>query len=78
MLESRGQRRDLCRAYLWLMDSPSLKPDPTPALRADDALARAARSRREADWALPMEQRLARLHQLCKQMSAVKGSARRR
>jgi hypothetical protein len=33
----------------------------------------AADARRRADWALPMNQRLARAHALCKQMSAVKG-----
>lgn len=40
-------------------------------------LERAARLRREADLALSMSERLARVHQLSKQMSAVKGAARR-
>jgi hypothetical protein len=44
----------------------------------DDGLAGTSRSRREAVMALSMSERLARLHEICKQMSAVKGSARRR
>ncbi len=39
---------------------------------------RAADLRREADLALPMSERLARVHALCKQMSAIKGAARAR
>jgi hypothetical protein len=50
---------------------------PTLDPQADEELIAASRSRREADWMLPMSERLARLHELCKQMSAVKGSARR-
>jgi hypothetical protein len=38
---------------------------------------RSAVLRREVDWALPMSERLARLHTLCKQMSAIKGAAAR-
>lgn len=38
-------------------------------------LERAAAIRREADWALPMSERLAHLHTLCKQMGAIKGAA---
>jgi hypothetical protein len=59
--------------------------DPHTSSRSSDAssdangeLAEAARARRKADWALPMSERLARLHALCKQLTAVKGSAQRR
>lgn len=45
---------------------------------AEAELVVAPRARREADWALPMSERLARLHELCKQIGAVKGSARSR
>jgi len=38
----------------------------------------AAKARREADSRLSMSERLARVHSLSKQMSAVKGSARPR
>lgn len=41
-------------------------------------LDRAAAARRQADWSLPMSERLARMHGLCKQMSAIKGAARTR
>lgn len=34
--------------------------------------------RRRADWSLPMSERLARVHELSRQMSAVKGAARER
>lgn len=40
-------------------------------------LADAARMRREADRELSMSERLARVHELSKQMSAIKGRARR-
>jgi hypothetical protein len=33
--------------------------------------------RREADLALPMSERLTRLHTLCKQMNAIKGATAR-
>jgi hypothetical protein len=39
---------------------------------------RAASIRRRANWDLSMSERLARVHELCKQMSAVKGAARTR
>ncbi|MGH2961688.1 MAG: hypothetical protein ACRDL3_05780 [Solirubrobacterales bacterium] len=60
-----------------------MRSDPRTRERATDAqpsedLARASHSRRKADRALPMSERLARVHKLSKQMSAVKGSARRR
>lgn len=35
-----------------------------------------AAARREASWALPMSERLAQVHALSKQMSAIKGAAR--
>ena len=41
-------------------------------------LARARAIRLEADRKAPMSERLARVHSLCKQMSAIKGAARAR
>lgn len=41
-------------------------------------LQRARAVRLEADRSAPMSERLARLHALCKQMSAIKGAARAR
>jgi hypothetical protein len=49
-----------------------------PSTLDDGRLTDVSRSRVEALRALPMSERLARLHELCKQMSAVKGRARRR
>jgi len=47
------------------------------ALKGDiEDLARARQIRLEADRRLPMSERLARMHRLCKQMSAIKGVAR--
>jgi hypothetical protein len=46
--------------------------------RGIDDLDRASSARREANWALPMSERLARVHSLCKQMSAIKGAAQAR
>jgi hypothetical protein len=40
-----------------------------------DELKRARKIRREADRNAPMSERLARMHALCKQMSAIKGAA---
>jgi hypothetical protein len=40
-------------------------------------LGQARRSRLEADRRASMSERLARLHALCKQLSAIKGAARR-
>jgi hypothetical protein len=49
------------------------------ALRGDiDELKRARAIRLEADRGAPMSERLARVHTLCKQMSAIKGAARAR
>ncbi|HEY6550589.1 MAG TPA: hypothetical protein VIY71_05245 [Solirubrobacterales bacterium] len=41
-------------------------------------LARGRAMRLEADRKAPMSERLARMHALCKQMSAIKGAARAR
>jgi hypothetical protein len=38
----------------------------------------AGRRRLERDWQLPMNERLARVHALCKQMTAIAGAARRK
>jgi hypothetical protein len=43
--------------------------------RALGDLDRVAAARREASWALPMSERLAQVHVLSKQMSAIKGAA---
>lgn len=43
-----------------------------------DDLARARTLRLEADRRAPMSERLARVHALCKQMSAIKGAAKAR
>ncbi len=52
------------------------------ALRADNDdigdVKRAKEARLAADWSAPMSERLARVHALCKQMSAIKGAARAR
>lgn len=58
------------------MDAKRREADPVPPVAPEDELDDADRARREADWSAPMSERLARLHELCKQMSAVKGSAR--
>jgi hypothetical protein len=48
----------------------------TRTLKGDiGELARARAIRLEADRLLPMSERLARVHALCKQMSAIKGAA---
>jgi hypothetical protein len=38
----------------------------------------ARRRRLERDWQLTMSERLARVHTLCKQMTAIAGAARRK
>jgi hypothetical protein len=38
--------------------------------------ARSTTLRREAAWALPMNERLARLHSLCKQIGAIRSASR--
>jgi hypothetical protein len=43
-----------------------------------EELERARALRLEVDRAMPMKERLARVHALCKQMSAIKGAARTR
>jgi hypothetical protein len=54
------------------MGANSMEDARRPAI--DDA----TRRRLERDWALPMSERLARVHELCKQMTAIAGAARRR
>jgi hypothetical protein len=51
--------------------------EPAPARSPEQALGEARRLRLQHDWALPMSERLARLHELCKQMTAVAGAANR-
>jgi hypothetical protein len=48
----------------------------TSASRIIGDLDRVAIARREASWELPMSERLAQVHALSKQMSAIKGAAR--
>jgi hypothetical protein len=43
---------------------------------SSDELAKARALRIEADRKVPMSERLARVHALCKQLSAIKGAAR--
>lgn len=58
--------------------------DRAPENRADgafedpDELDRARRVRRQSVLSLPMNERLKRLHELCRQMSVIKDSARDR
>ena len=49
-----------------------------PAASQVSELDRAARERLERDWKAPMHERLARLHELCKQMTELGGAARPR
>jgi hypothetical protein len=49
-------------------------PGTTPARETGDLKAAHA-ARLKASYARPMSERLARLHELCRQMSAIKGSA---
>lgn len=44
---------------------------------AEEALDEGARRRLKRDWDLPMNERLARVHELSKQMTAIAGAARR-
>jgi hypothetical protein len=48
----------------------------TPTSRGIGDLDQVAAARREASWALPMSERLAQVHAVSKQMSAIKGMAR--
>lgn len=52
--------------------------EPSGRSEAEGELDRTARERLERDWQLPMTERLARMHELCKQMTAIAGTARRR
>jgi hypothetical protein len=55
--------------------TPSSKP---PGSGDIGDFERAASIRRQANWDLSMSERLARVHELCKQIGAVKGAARAR
>ncbi|MEX2193889.1 MAG: hypothetical protein WD844_01265 [Thermoleophilaceae bacterium] len=52
--------------------------EPRRRRSAGSELDQAARERLKRDWALPMNERLARMHELCSQMTAIAGAARRR
>jgi hypothetical protein len=54
------------------------EPQNPPDSRDIGDLNRVAAERRRADRALSMSERLARVHHLCQQVSAVKGAARAR
>lgn len=47
-----------------------------PTSRGIGDLDQTASARQEASWALPMNERLAQVHALSKQMGAIKGAAR--
>jgi hypothetical protein len=51
-------------------------PERLTKMRVGD-LDTAARERLERDWRLPMSERLARVHELCKQMTTIAGAAKR-
>jgi hypothetical protein len=40
-------------------------------------LSKARNARRRSEWGLSMSERLARVHHLCKQVNALRGTARR-
>lgn len=54
---------------------PHVQASDSPDSRDIGDLERAAIVRREATWQLSMSQRLARVHELSKQMTAIKGAA---
>jgi hypothetical protein len=54
------------------------EPDSQASRRTEEELEEVRRRRLERDWAQPMNERLARLHELCKQMTTVAGAATRR
>ena len=61
--------------YLWAMTS---KRDSPPALaRPEEVLGEANRLRLERDRSLSMSERLARMQELCKQLTAIGGAAKR-
>jgi hypothetical protein len=51
---------------------------PAPQERPEDELERATQRRRQRDWELSMSERLARMQELCKQATAIAGSAKHR
>jgi hypothetical protein len=54
------------------------EPNTKQAASGATALGDAARQRVQRDLALPMSERLARVHYLCKQMTGIAGAARRK
>ena len=62
--------------YLSVLTSKHEGP-PTTLRPAEDVLVAASRQRLERDWSAPMSERLAKLHELCKQLTAIAGAARR-
>ncbi|MDQ2761559.1 MAG: hypothetical protein M3Y17_14345 [Actinomycetota bacterium] len=50
----------------------------TAGTSPEQELEHGSRARREADWRLGMDERLTRLNELCKQMTAIVGAAKRR
>lgn len=54
------------------------EPEARDRDRATDDLDRARRERLERDWRLPMQERLARVHELSKQMTTIAGAAGRK
>lgn len=57
------------------MPKESQSDQKLPSSREIGDFDQAAAARREASWALPMSERLVRMHALCKQVSAIKGAA---
>jgi hypothetical protein len=61
-------------AYRWTVSTDSSNQQPEAVEELDDA----AKHRREADSRLSMSERLAALHELCKQAAKLDGTARRK
>lgn len=60
------------------MSGKAKDSEPRQQRVAEEPLDEAARRRLKRDWDLPMNERLARVHELSKQMTAIAGAARRR
>lgn len=60
------------------MSTKAKDSEPQRPLAAEEPLDEAARRRLKRDWELRMNERLARMHELYRQMSAIAGAARRR
>jgi hypothetical protein len=58
--------------------SRSPKNDPLRPRAAEEELVQASERRREQERNLSMSERLARVHELCKQISSIAGAAKRR